>query len=69
MFISEGSDFFPSFDHVHRSSVINLIIFFQIFFSLRSYYFAKIAISCTEGFQLNAVCIQKLLFDSFCAVT
>jgi len=23
----------------------------------------------SEGFQLNAVCVQKFLFDSFCTVT
>ena len=54
-----------------RSSVINLIydIIYKIIFCLRSQYFAKFAVSSKRDFQLNAVCVQKFLFDSFCRVS
>jgi len=53
-----------------RSSVINLIyyIIYKMFFILRSHYCANFAISSKRSFQLNAVCVQKFLFDSFVQV-
>jgi len=52
---------------VPRSSIINLIYYIicKIFFGLRSQDFAKFAISIKRRFSLNAVCVQKFLFDSF----
>ena len=49
----------------------NLIYYtiYKIIFSLRSQYYAKFARSSKRGFQLNVVCVQKFMFDSFCTVT
>jgi len=54
-------------------SAINLIYYitgiYKIFFNVRNQYFAKFAVSSSKDFQLKAVCVQKVLFDSFCTVT
>jgi len=55
--------------------VLHQILFTYLFFQnvvcVRSQYLANFAISSnvSEDFQLNAVCVQKFLFDSFSIVT
>jgi len=54
-----------------RSFVINLIyyIIYKIFSVLEVSILLNLPYVVSEGFQLNAVFVQKFLFDSFCAVT
>jgi len=61
--IATGTAFFGA----PRSSAINLIyyIIYKILFNLRNQYFAKFAVSVSKDFHLKAVCVRKVLFDSF----
>ena len=54
-----------------RSSVINLIYYIidKYLFSHEVSILLNLPCVVSEGFQLNAVCVQKFLFDCFCTVT